>query len=348
MNFMFLTLNNIEIPAEKYDILPTGIIPNVEMYVISPECTFTYNGKNVTSIVDASPIQEDLGKYDWHAMMRKPMIAVWTETEELEMQFDSKEEADAYYTPKALFYSDIVLAFTIATWFVKDCCVYSDSYYWCNMDNHYTVKGKRSFQQTNAFGKMEVSSFDQEEIEEVYGYFALILNVFHSAIENHEINQYETLYSQGTLICNTESAVKNEGSSFYRILLLIQLARKTGFLPEKISLYCAILECLFAIEKNHRKNISGMTAKFVAANSQEKTMIEQDMKDAYSVRSDFVHGDVNTLFDMNEQLVMLSGRLDDYVRRAVRKAFADENCRYENTNEDKKRVRQYFELMFEK
>ncbi|MDD6571177.1 MAG: HEPN domain-containing protein [Thermoflexaceae bacterium] len=346
MNFMFLSLNNIEIPAEKYDILPTGIIPNTEMYVISPECTFTYNGKNVTSIVDASPIQEDLGKYDWYAMMRKPMIAVWTETEELELQFNSKEEADAYYTPKELFYSDIVFAFTMATWFVKDCCVYSDSYYWCNMDNYYTVKGKRSFQQTNASGKMEVTSFNQKEIEDVYGYLALILDIFHSAIENHEINPYESLYSQGTLICNTESAVKNEGSSFYRILLLLQLARKTGFLPEKISMYCAILECLFAIEKNHRKNISEMTAKFVAANSEEKTMIERDMKDAYSVRSDFVHGDVNTLFETNEQIVMLSGRLDDYVRRAVRKAFVDENCKYENTDEDKKRVRQYFELIF--
>lgn len=347
MNFMFLGLSNIEIPPEKYDMIPFGTIPNTEMYLISPSCHLTYNGEDMTKIVETSPIQEDLGRYDWCALLRKPIIAVWTATEEMETKLESKEEADRYYTPKGLFYSDIAIAFTLATWFVKDCCVYSDAYYWCNTDNEYTVKGRRTFQQTNASGKMEVSEFGQKEIEEAFGYSVKILDVLFSVAEDKQgVEASKLTYSQETLICNTESAIKNGGNSFYRILLLLQLARKTGFLSEKISMYCAMLECLFAIERNHKKNISEMTAKYVTTDIRERTVIEQDMRDAYGIRSDFVHGDVNVLFDKNDQLAELSRRLDDYVRRAMRKAFADEKCKYENTSSDRKRVRKYFEAMF--
>lgn len=347
MNFMFLGLNNIEIPSEKYDFIPVGVLPNMEMYLISPSCRLTYNGNDMTKVVDESPIQEDLGKYDWYAMMRKPIIAVWTETEEPELHFKSKEEADKYYTSKGLLYSDFVMAFTLATWLVKDCCVYSDAYYWCNVDNGYSVKGRRNFQQTNARGKMELSAFNQKELDEVFGYLTQILDVFSSTMEKQGADACGLSYSQGTLICDTEAAIKNTGNSFYRMLLLLQLARKTGFLSEKISMYCAMLECLFAIERNHKRNISEMTAKYVAIDIHERVAIEQDMRDAYGIRSDFVHGDVNVLFDKNEQLAMLSQRLDDYVRRAARKAFADENCKYENTRGDRKRIRKYFETMFE-
>ena len=41
------------------------------------------------------------------------------------------------------------------------------------------------------------------------------------------------------------------------------------------------------------------------------------------------------------ELVKLSSEVDSYVRRALRKAFSDENINYEETTEDKKRVREY-------
>lgn len=343
MNFMLLALSNIDIPPVRFDIIPQGIVPEVEMYLISPQCRFTYAGKEMTTLVENSPIQEDMGKYDWHAMMRKPVIAVWTATEEVEKNFITKEDADRYYTPKELFYSDVTMLFTLATWMVKDCCVYADSYYWCNTDNGYSVKGKRDLMQTNSQGKTTVTTFDENEIEKALEYLPLLLKIYMSAIDNENAEKCDVNYSQGTLVCDIESAIKGNGDSFYRMIILLQIARKTGFLPEKISMYCAILECLFAIEKNHKKTITEMTAKFIAKDENEKLIIEQDMRCAYGVRSDFVHGDVNILFDRIDELSKLSERIDDYVRKAVQRAFRDDDYNYESTSEDKSRVRRYFE-----
>ena len=71
------------------------------------------------------------------------------------------------------------------------------------------------------------------------------------------------------------------------------------------------------------------------------------MRMAYKIRSEFVHGSVSSLVGSNAQaeLGKLSSEVDSYVRRALRKAFFDENINYEETTEDKKRVREYVTLV---
>ncbi len=346
MNFMLNHLNNIEIPAKRFDIIPAGALIDVEMYLQSPNCYFMYKGRNMTEVVNNSSIVEDLGKYDYLAYARKPIIAVWTDTDEQELKFTNKNEADQYYSIKGMIYSDIVIAFILGTWLVKDSSVYSDSYYWCNTDVGYTVKGHLNFQQTNSAGKMSLTSFSEQEIEDASGYMLQIMNIMISGIENNE--QIETVYSQESYILNTEAAIGNNGRSFCRIIILLQLARKTGFISEKINWYCVILECLFAISNNHKKNISEMTAAFISESLEEKKQIINTMRDAYKVRSEFVHGDTISSFENNMQLAELSGKVDDFVRRALHRAFGDSKFDYENTEKDKKRVREYYRACLRK
>ena len=205
----------------------------------------------------------------------------------------------------------------------------------------YSSKNRRSIQQLNAFGKAEMTFFNSEEISDAFGYMTPIMQIFAEARNNN--SPIDSVYSQGTHVLNIEAALSNNGCSFYRILILLQLARKTGLLCEKISWYCAILESLFAIERNHTKNVSEMTAAFITDTEQEKMEVIHSMRMAYKIRSEFVHGSVSSLVGSNAQaeLGKLSSEVDSYVRRALRKAFSDENINYEETTEDKKRVREY-------
>ena len=205
----------------------------------------------------------------------------------------------------------------------------------------YSSKNRRSIQQLNAFGKAEMTFFNSEEISDAFGYMTPIMQIFAEARNNN--SPIDSVYSQGTHVLNIEAALSNNGCSFYRILILLQLARKTGLLCEKISWYCAILESLFAIERNHKKNVSEMTAAFITDTEQEKMEVIHSMRMAYKIRSEFVHGSVSSLVGSNAQaeLGKLSSEVDSYVRRALRKAFSDENINYEETTEDKKRVREY-------
>ena len=241
-------------------------------------------------------------------------------------------------------YSDLALLFSLGAWMVKDCSVYSDMHYLYDTDINYSVKGKRSFQQLNASGKEELVFFDEEEVRMAFNYMVLLMDFAFSDMEKNEL--IEPVYSQETLVLNVEASINNNGKSFNRLLILLQLARKTGLLFEKISWYCVLLECLFAIEKDRKKNISEMTAAFIADDDDEKSEILQTMKQAYKIRSEFVHGNVISLFDNNAQRAQLSERVDICVRRALRKAFVDSNLNYSNTNADRRRVRQYFQNIF--
>lgn len=341
MNYLFIQLNNIDIPEERFDILSIGDGIDVEMYLESPAHLLTYKGEEMTDVVEQSSIREDLGKYDFMGLIRKPMIAVWMDTEQREWEFENKEEADSYYAVKTLSCTNLVQIFALGLWMVKDCSVYSDLSYWCNTDTTYSSKNRRSIQQLNAFGKAKMTFFNSEEISDAFGYMTPIMQIFAEARNNNA--PIDSVYSQGTHVLNIEAALSNNGCSFYRILILLQLARKTGLLCEKISWYCAILESLFAIERNHKKNVSEMTAAFITDTEQEKMEVIHSMRMAYKIRSEFVHGSVSSLVGSNAQaeLEKLSSEVDSYVRRALRKAFFDENINYEETTEDKKRVREY-------
>lgn len=341
MNYLFIQLNNIDIPEERFDILSIGEGIDVEMYLESPAHLLTYKGEEMTDVVEQSSIREDLGKYDFMALIRKPMIAVWMDTEQREWEFENKEEADSYYAVKTLSCTNLVQIFALGLWMVKDCSVYSDLSYWCNTDTTYSSKNRRSIQQLNAFGKAEMTFFNSEEISDAFGYMTPIMQIFAEARNNNA--PIDSVYSQGTHVLNIEATLSNNGCSFYRILILLQLARKTGLLCEKISWYCAILESLFAIERNHKKNVSEMTAAFITDTEQEKMEVIHSMRMAYKIRSEFVHGSVSSLVGSNAQaeLGKLSSEVDSYVRRALRKAFFDENINNEETTEDKKRVREY-------
>lgn len=345
MNFMLVNLNNIELSPERFDILVRDDLPGINIYMKNVQGKFTYFGRNMTNTVKFSPVKKDLGKYDANVLFRKPMIVIFETSELEERRHRYKKALDEHYLPKEMRYTDLVQALILALWLVKDCSVYMGFYYFYNTDNRYSSKGTRLIQQTDSRGKTCVTIYSKSELEEAYDYLSLILDTFSEEMGNQRNEDATVSYNQGTLNCDIEAAINGGGNSFYRMLILIQLARKTGFLPEKISMYCATLECLFAIEKNHKSNISGMTASFIAVNNDEEIEIIRDMRVAYEIRSDFVHGDVNKLMSKESELVVISERIDDYVRRATKKAFSDVNYKYYDTKADRKRVREYFNVV---
>ena len=155
--------------------------------------TWTYSGAKHQY---RSVFSRGLGKYDFMALIRKPMIAVWMDTEQREWEFENKEEADSYYAVKALSCTNLVQIFALGLWMVKDCSVYSDLSYWCNTDTTYSSKNRRSIQQLNAFGKAEMTFFNSEEISDAFGYMTPIMQIFAEARNNN--SPIDSVYSQGS------------------------------------------------------------------------------------------------------------------------------------------------------
>ena len=99
-----------------------------------------------------------------------------------------------------------------------------------------------------------------------------------------------------------------------------------------------------ATRQTAKEIVNSITAAYIGKDSEEQERIRENMRDAYGVRSDGSHGDNLKYLQENnrENLVKLSTDIDDYVRRVFRKVIAVENLNYNNTSEEKARVRKYF------
>ena len=210
------------------------------------------------------------------------------------------------------------------------------------MFNGYNLQATRDMTITMSNGTIsEICLTDiemAEAIDRMYEIYRYLLP------DESAMEKIENACSVGTIVWNIDKAISTEGNSFARALTILQEARRMGVLSSKIDKYCSVLECIYAIKKEHKKNISNITAAYIGNDSEEQERIRENMRDAYGVRSDGSHGDNLKYLQENdkENLIRLSTVIDDYVRKVFRKVIAVEDLNYGNTSEEKARVRKYF------
>ena len=292
-------------------------------------------------LVKKSGLKNQIGENMYNAVLRKPMMCFLIPTQEDEFEA-TKEELDQKYGIKLIQLNNFAQAFSLGCWFIKDSCVTANFIYWINMFNGYNSQDTRDMTITMSNGTIsEIRLTDvemAEAIDRMYEVYRYLLP------DESAMGRVENAYSVGTMVWNIDKAISTEGKSFARALIILQEARRTGVLSSKIDRYCSVLECIYAIKKEHKKNISNITAAYIGNDSEEQERIRENMRDAYGVRSDGSHGENLKYLQENdrEKLMRLSTVIDDYVRRVFRKAISVENLNYNNTSEEKARIRKYF------
>ena len=324
MNFLINRLDNLDIGSKSFEFIPENIKKDINMdgMIVGANGQFLVNQKDIMVLIKKSGLKNQIGENMYNAILRKPMMVFLIPTQEKEFE-STKEELDMTYGMKLIHLNNFAQAFSLGCWFVKDSCVMANFIYWINMLNGYNSQDTRDM---------------PEAIDRMYEVYRCLLP------DESAMGRVENTYSVGTQVWNIDKAISTEGKSFARALIILQEARRTGVLSSKIDKYCSVLECIYAIKKEHKKNISNITAAYIGKDSEEQERIRENMRDAYGVRSDGSHGDNLKYLQENnrENLVKLSTDIDDYVRRVFRKVIAVENLNYNNTSEEKARVRKYF------
>ena len=346
MNLVIDRLDNLNIGNKSYEFIPEDI--KVEMnlngMIVGTEGEFLVNGKDVMIFLKESELRDLIGINMYNALIRKPMMFFLIPTQEDEFEA-GKEKLDERYGVMEIHLNNFAQCFSLAFWFLKDSCVNATHIYWLNMFNGYNVQANRDMESTLSNGNIEERYFDDAEVQEaiarmyeIYGYLLP---------KESQMGKVEQRVNNGTIVWEIDKAISTEGKSFARALMKLQEARKTGVIPSKIDKYCSILECLYAININHKRNISKITAAYIGRDSVEKEEIIANMKAAYGVRSDYSHGDSLKFFKESnvEDLVQLSCVLDDYVRRVFRKILETPELNYDIASESKAKVRRYFKVL---
>ena len=256
--------------------------------IVGANGKFLVEQKDIMVLVKKSGLKNQIGENMYNAVLRKPMMCFLIPTQEDEFEA-TKEELDQKYGIKLIHLNNFAQAFSLGCWFIKDSCVTANFIYWINMFNGYNSQDTRDMTITMSNGTIsEIRLTDvemAEAIDRMYEVYRYLLP------DESAMGRVENAYSVGTMVWNIDKAISTEGKSFARALIILQEARRTGVLSSKIDRYCSVLECIYAIKKEHKKNISNITAAYIGNDSEEQERIRENMRDAYGVRSDGSHGE---------------------------------------------------------
>lgn len=340
---MLNRLDNFKLVDKCYEFIPEKVKreKNIDGRILGTGSKFMISGRDQMILIKKSGLQEQIGKLEYDAFMRKPMfVFFWASTEN---DFGkTEEELDQRYGLTSGHLNNIAQAFSIGCWFIKDSCIASTNMYLYNMFNHYSLQSKRDMHITLSTGEIREISLDDIEIVEAIERMYEVLNYLSPRESN--MGKVNCNVSNGTVVWEIDKAISTEGKSFARALTILQEARRTGYLSTKIDKYCSMLECLYAIKEEHKKNIANITAAYIGKDDVEKKRIRSDMRDAYSIRSDGSHGDSLKYLKKNDEkdLRELSYKIDEYVRKVFRKILIEPKLNCDKSPEEKARTRAYF------
>ena len=343
MNFVINRLDNLDIGSNSYEFIPENVKKELQIAggFVGTNGRLHVNQKDVMLLIKNSDLRSQIGENMYNALFRKPMLIFFKPTLEDELEA-SKEELDQKYGLATIHLNNFAQAFSLGCWFLKDSCVCSEYIYWVNMFNGYNAQSRRDMSVTLSNGQIKEISLTKEEMKEalerMHEVYAYLLP------DESAMGKVEMTNSAGTIIWNIDNVVSMEGKSFARALILLQEARRTGVISAKIEKYCSVLECIYAIKEQNKKNIAEITAAYLGKDDAERNRIKDNMRTLYGVRSDDTHGsNIKYLQTKSkDELINLSVELDDYVRNVLRKAFSAPELNYKNTSEDKARVRKIF------
>ncbi|MEE6451709.1 hypothetical protein RAH41_14130 [Gottfriedia acidiceleris] len=199
-------------------------------------------------------------------------------------------------------------------WVVKDNSVSIENGFLYIKQNdgmgHSVSSNMRSSLFYNASGQREETVFSDEEIRTALKFYNYIFDDSKTIITHDEVSK--------TII--------NNSNRIERFFYFLQATRSQTYLPNRISMYCTLLETLLSTDNTEISHkISERTAFILGNTFEERDEIYKLVKKAYSIRSSTVHGDTisKSLRSVDTQRE-ISVEIDNYLRHLFLKILSNE------------------------
>lgn len=228
-----------------------------------------------------------------------PFVFYVGDEERLKRTFNVENQKELLYSSINMF-----VPFLFCLWLVKDNSVNVDSInlYYPDRNNipeeDYWYSNTLSYVlYSNSSGLHETTLFSELEIDEALKYFNLYF--YSNDIQYKKLDTYYVL------------------SRRERAEHFIMLARGTSLMPLKITFYVAHLESLLTTDNTEVSHkVTERAVKIIGGDLDNKLKNFKLIKDCYSVRSNYMHGQQNSKMKKNEreQLTTLSNEIDSLIR----------------------------------
>lgn len=241
-------------------------------------------------------------------------------------------------------------------WFIKDNCVsFSDGYGRAinkipeGLSHHFlSVTNTSSY--STCSGEFQDSDFSESQIMNA----RLILNKYKEICPPKPYKsrpEYEKWKESSNIDIITKGSDLeinyNDNNRIERAIFFLREARKTYHLIHKISLYVPILECLFSTEASEAtQKVSERVSFYLAKVPNERKQIFKIVRDAYNIRSKYVHG---SKLDSSQRsygyLLNIAKEVDDIVRSILVRVIMIDSDKFLGKKESKDKEKEIKEFL---
>ena len=282
------------------------------------------------SLVDIDLIETPFFKISDHATLKEehiddafrnlvgPRINNSLEKNQICFSFYEDDNDDEAFQNKmsSEFYQRVpqIETFLLFLWFVKDNSVSLEEVYgqFTEAKKYTYWNGHKIFSTCN--GKFKKTEFNKNEID-----FAIeiLLNYTKNCISETsdcELNNSSLESKELTEFRSSIDPFKEE-NRIERALTFLSTARASAHIPQKITHYMTILECLFSTQIH---SIVFNVSRRVSAYLNDES-VKRKIKTAYDIRSRFVHGE--KMKWSHEFISEIALQVDEIIRQVLRKVI---------------------------
>jgi hypothetical protein len=176
---------------------------------------------------------------------------------------------------------------------------------------------------SKADGNFSSTEFDEKEIKTFFDCFLKFSQIHNIPIPNDPPDQDFDITKNVQDVKKT--ANQNIKTRLEKAYTSINIARSQRYLPAKIAMCIGAFECLFSYDAaNIMNTVSERIAGFLEDDQVRQAEIFNFFKEAYDVRSSFLHGGQNKIKSA-EELIAMSIKVDDCLRASMTKAIIFES-----------------------
>lgn len=220
--------------------------------------------------------------------------------------------------------------FLFFLWFIKDNSISADDTYGyipettqCGVHINHTIY-------SNSSGEGENVHFSKKEIFRAADILFKYIEVCPAKSASEEATEFfkNITNAPGKYIFKSGINDDSEANNLQRAMTFLNTARSISYLPYKIALYIPILESLFCYdEKYHIKDkVSERVAFYMSKDNRERENIKATIKDAYDIRSIFLHGEkLDASKREPNYLKLLSSKIDEIARSVLTKIIMEDS-----------------------
>lgn len=153
--------------------------------------------------------------------------------------------------------------------------------------------------------------------------------------------KHENLDKENDEISNV---INTQSNRIERFDYFLQTTRTQTHLPNKIAMYCTLLETLLSTDKDEiTHKIAERLARIIGKTYEERIEIFTFVKQAYAVRSSAVHGDkISRKYKDIQKLKELSAMFDNYVRELYLYILSDEQVKKLYREDNNENLNEWF------